>query len=91
MLWNKTQEENYYEKTEENREEKYERRQQLREEQKKARMEAKQESIENRKKAKELQKEYNIDIFKADISNSSEIKKLTNYVLNKIILLSFCW
>ena len=74
---------NFVEKTEENREEKYERRQQLREEQKKARMEAKQESIENRKKAKELQKEYNIDIFKADISNSSEIKKLTNYVLNK--------
>ena len=33
--------------------------------------------------AKELQKEYNIDIFKADISNSSEIKKLTDYVLNK--------
>ena len=33
--------------------------------------------------AKELQKEYNIDIFKADISNSSEIKKMTDYVLNK--------
>ena len=33
--------------------------------------------------AKELQKEYNIDIFKADISNEFEIKKMTDYVLNK--------
>lgn len=31
----------------------------------------------------ELQKEYNIDIFKADISNKTEIKKMTDYVLNK--------
>lgn len=31
----------------------------------------------------ELQKEYNIDIFKADISNETEIKKMTDYVLNK--------
>ena len=31
----------------------------------------------------ELQKEYNMDIFKADISNKTEIKKMTDYVLNK--------
>lgn len=33
--------------------------------------------------AKELQKEHNIDIFKADISKEAEINKLTDYVLNK--------
>lgn len=31
----------------------------------------------------ELQKEYNIDIFKSDISKKTEINKLTDYVLNK--------
>ena len=33
--------------------------------------------------AKELQKKYNIDIFQADIAKENEIKKMTDYVIEK--------
>ena len=38
---------------------------------------------QSKKSAIELKEQFNIDIFKADISNSTEINQLTNYVLNK--------
>ncbi len=38
---------------------------------------------QSKESAMELKEQFNIDIFKADISNSTEINQLTNYVLNK--------
>lgn len=38
---------------------------------------------QSKESAIELKEQFNIDIFKADISNSTEINQLTNYVLNK--------
>ena len=38
---------------------------------------------QSKESAMELKEQFNIDIFKADISNSTEINQLTNYFLNK--------
>ena len=38
---------------------------------------------QSKESAMELKEQFNIEIFKADISNSTEINQLTNYVLNK--------